>query len=460
MPTEKTKNFSQLNLRNEILVSLQRLEFSQMTEIQSRSLPITLGGHDLIGQAKTGSGKTIAFGLVALNSLQVNSLVTQGLVLCPTRELADQVCRELRKLATALPNVKILPIYGGVNINYQRRSLQHGAHIIVGTPGRVGDHLRRGYLQLDQLKLLVLDEADRMLDMGFFDSIAEIIEQTPNKRQTLLFSTTYPDQVKEVSKQFQRNPETVTVASQHTPLDIQCHFYDVTKIKKYDALVAGLSQHHSGQTLIFSNTQNGCRDLAARLQKEGYASAALHGGLEQRDRDEIWARFAGGSLSVLIATDVAARGLDVKGLPLVINYELNRDPSVFVHRMGRTGRAGERGLVITLIDTNRDQLKASDLEPAIGQSVDLSRPPQLTRKNPDPPQWVTLKIDLGKKQKLRPGDILGALTGGGLAGDAVGKIHIFVFASYVAIKKKDAREGLHILNEQTLKGRRAKARRL
>jgi len=445
-----------------MLANLEALGYTAMTPIQAQSLPIMLKRQDLIAQAKTGSGKTAAFGIALLDPINPRYFGCQALLLCPTRELADQVAKELRRLARAADNIKILTLCGGVSIGPQIASLEHGAHVIVGTPGRVQEHLKKGTLKLDGLNTLVLDEADRMLDMGFYDAIAEIIGQTPARRQTLLFSATYPAGIKQLSATFMRDPQQVRVEALHDDTQIEQRFYEIDPQQRMTAVVRVLSAFRPQSCVAFCFTKQQCQELVEQLTSKGISAAALNGDLEQRDRDQVLAMFANRSLSVLVATDVAARGLDVEALDLVINVELARDPEIHVHRIGRTGRAGKQGLAVSLVapaEAHRAQaIENLQQAPLNWQPLDA-----LKSQSGDPlqPPMVTLCIAAGRKDKLRPGDILGALTGdAGIPGSQVGKIAIFDFQAFVAVERTVARQALKRLNDGKIKGRSLKVRQL
>ncbi|TPW16750.1 MAG: ATP-independent RNA helicase DbpA [Halothiobacillaceae bacterium] len=434
-----TTSFTALELNPSLLANLESMGYSTMTPIQAQSLPAILRGDDLIAQAETGSGKTAAFGIGLLTRLTPSDFTVQALVLCPTRELADQVSKEIRRLASAIPNVKLLTLCGGLPTRPQVTSLEHGAHVIVGTPGRVLKHLRKGSLNLERLKTLVLDEADRMLDMGFYDDIAEIVALTPLSRQTLLFSATYPTAIQEISAAMQENPLRVSVTATHTPSNITQLFYEVASHAKR------------------CNTKQQCQEIATLLHAKGFSALALHGDLEQRDRDQVLVRFANKSCSILVATDVAARGLDIKELEAVINYELSFDPEVHIHRIGRTGRAGKSGLALTLF-TPAEAVRVNAIEAyqrnPITLAADLNAPMRQ-------PLMVTLCIEGGRKNKLRPGDILGALTSDDvLTGAHVGKIDLFDHHAYVAIERSLVDRALEQLTAKKMKGRFFKAWRL
>ncbi|MCP5207328.1 MAG: ATP-dependent RNA helicase DbpA [Hahellaceae bacterium] len=454
--------FNSLPLAPEVLRNLESLGYHEMTAIQAQSLPITLQGQDLIGKAKTGSGKTAAFGLPLITKLNPRCFGVQSLVLCPTRELSAQVADEIRRLARQLPNIKVLSICGGQPIGPQIGSLEHGAHVVVGTPGRIKDHLRKGTLKIDQVETFVLDEADRMLDMGFIDDIITISEQLPNNRQTLLFSATFPEDIRKLSERFQRNPSIVEVESTHAPLQISQQFYRVDKDQKDQALIRLLAHHKPAHAVIFCNTKQVCNDVADMLRNEQYLVLPLQGDMEQRDRDQTLVRFSNRSISLLVATDVAARGIDIDDLDAVINYDLPWDPEVYIHRIGRTGRAGNKGAAFSLCaegEQARHELINSMQEQNIG-ITDINSLPQHARSTPEKPAMVTLSIDGGKKDKIRPTDILGALTGAiGLNGNDVGKITIFPFVTYVAVNRSVAKTALAGLQDGKIKGRKFQVRR-
>lgn len=456
-----TTAFPSLPLSQAMLANLESLGYTEMTPIQAQSLPWILQGRDLIAQAKTGSGKTAAFGIGLLEKLDVNSFAVQSLVLCPTRELADQVAKELRRLARFTHNVKILTLCGGVSIGPQLGSLEKGAHIIVGTPGRLVDHLHKGSLQLSSLKQLVLDEADRMLDMGFAADIETIVAASAMERQTLLFSATYPEDIQKISARYQHNPERVTVESLHSEAQIEQHFFELRETDKKNKAMLQLLAHYKPQScIVFCNTKADCQALADTFQAKKLDALALHGDMEQKDRDRVLVRFANKSCPVLIATDVAARGIDIKALDAVINYELARDSEVHVHRIGRTGRAGKQGLALSLVAPN-EMTRLNRLEDYLKTSLVLESLPDNAGESLPLPEMVTLNIDGGKKDKLRPGDIIGALTkDAGLAFEKIGKIDIFDFAAYVAVDRSIARQALKQLQDGKLKGRKFRARQL
>lgn len=455
--------FSSLKLNPDLLKNIASLGYQAMTPIQAQSLPHILDGKDVIAQGQTGSGKTAAFSLGLLEKLDVKRFRVQSLVLCPTRELADQVAKEVRKLARTIHNIKVLTLCGGMPFGPQVGSLEHGAHVIVGTPGRVEDHLRRGTLKLDSVTTLVLDEADRMLDMGFQEALDAIVEYIPPQRQTLLFSATYPEQIKSIAKRIMVEPVVVQAASTHDNSSIQQYLYKIDDgIDRLTALRLLLLQHRPESAVVFCNTKQETQEVADELRDFHFSAVALHGDLEQRDRDQTLIRFANKSASILVATDVAARGLDIEALDAVINYHIARELEVHVHRIGRTGRAGSKGIACTLYD-DKDAYRVARLEAFLGQTIDIKPlPPFSLLEQPSyKPLMVTLQIDGGKKQKVRPGDILGALTGtNGIDGTQVGKIQISDNAAYVAVSREAAKSALKKLQQDKLKGRSFRVRLL
>ncbi len=456
------KAFSSLQIKPSMLKNLASLGYSAMTPIQAHSLPFILAGKDVIAKAKTGSGKTAAFGIGLLTHLETNSSSVQALVLCPTRELADQVSKELRRLARFTDNIKILSLCGGIPFGPQNASLEHGAHIVVGTPGRLLDHLRRGNLNLSFLRTVVLDEADRMLDMGFHDEISELLGATPEKKQVLLFSATYPETIAAMSATIQHEAVEVSVDEAHEDGIIEQLLFEVETDGRTEAVARLLGHYLPESALIFCNTRKDCQELAEALLKRGFSALPIHGDMEQREREQVLLRFANKSVSVLVGTDVAARGLDIKELSAVINYELSRDPEVHIHRIGRTGRAGQTGLALSLA-TGQETRRLQAIETILGASIPHGSLGSLhagAGKLLTPPM-VSLCIDGGRKNKLRPGDILGALTGEGqIAGSEVGRINILEFSSYVAIVRSSAEQALACLSKSKIKGRFYKIRRI
>ena len=457
---ESAVSFSSLPLNPAVLANLQQLGYHAMTAIQAASLPVALLGQDLIAQAQTGSGKTAAFALALLANLNPRRFAVQALVLCPTRELADQVTQEIRRLARAEENIKIVTLCGGVPMRMQNASLEHGAHIVVGTPGRIMDHLQRGTLNLDALNTLVLDEADRMLDMGFFDDIATVARQCPKERQTLLFSATYPEGIEKIARQFMREPRQIKVEAQHASSVIEQRFYQVTRASRLPTVALLLNHFRPVSTLAFCNTKQQCRELVALLRAQGIEALALFGELEQRERDQVLAQFANRSCSVLVATDVASRGLDIEQLEAVINVDITPDAEVHVHRIGRTGRAGESGLALSLASMDEmgfvGKIEQYQKRESVWHKVE-----ELTPASAEPllPPMVTLQILGGRKEKIRPGDVLGALTGeAGFSREQVGRINVTEFSTFVAVQRGIAQDALRKLNAGKVKGKSVKVR--
>ncbi len=454
--------FSSLPLSPALLQGVETLGYARMTPIQAQGLPAILDGRDLIAQAPTGSGKTAAFGLGLLQRIDPAKIQTQALVLCPTRELADQVGKQLRKLAFAIPNLKLSVLCGGMALGPQLASLAHDPHVVVGTPGRIQELLRKKALHLRGVRVLVLDEADRMLDMGFEEPIREIAGKTPKERQTLLFSATYPEAIRAIGNDMLREPLEVTVGEHAGQAMVEQRFYEIEPAKKSPLLAALLLEFRPESCVVFCNTRRDTDEVAGSLEHYGFTALALHGDMEQRDRDEVLVRFANRSCSVLVASDVAARGLDVEDLAMVVNYELPTDPDVYVHRSGRTGRAGKGGIVLSLASP-REVSRADVLAQRQGTRLRWERATPLAGKasNVPPAAMATLRIDAGKTDKLRPGDIVGALTGdAGLPVEAIGKIDVFATRSYVAIARARAGVALTRLREGRIKGRKFRVNRL
>ncbi len=462
--TGPATEFRTLPLSPETLANLAQLGYAQMTPIQAASLPVALLGRDLIAQAKTGSGKTAAFALALLANLNPRRFAVQALVLCPTRELADQVTTEIRRLARAAENIKVVTLCGGVPLRGQLASLEHGAHIVVGTPGRVMDHLERGSLDLEALNTLVLDEADRMLDMGFFDDIAKVARLCPSARQTLLFSATYPEGIERLAAQFMKSPQQITVEAQHDDAKIRQRWYQVEDSERLHTVSLLLNHFRPTSTLAFCNTKQQCRDLVQVLQAQGFSALALYGELDQRERDQVLVQFANRSCSVLVATDVAARGLDIAQLEAVINVDVTPDPEVHIHRIGRTGRGEAEGLALSLASMDEmgsvgkiEQLQGRESEwhPLAELAAGASNAAPLTAP------MATLQIAGGRKEKIRAGDVLGALTGeAGFTREQVGKINVNDFSTYVAVDRRIAREAVRKLSAGRVKGKSVKVRLL
>lgn len=450
--------FTDLPLPAPLLEALGWLNYTRATPIQAQSLPPMLAGRDVLGQARTGTGKTAAYGLALLARINPEVKRTQALVLCPTRELADQIAKEIRRLARALPNIKLTVLSGGINQRPQLASLEHDPHIVVGMAGRVQEHLDQGTLTLDALKVLVLDEADRMLGEDFEAASRAIVKCTPKSRQTLFFSATFPPAVRDLSRVLQRDALEVTVDTAPAVASLAQTFYEVTPERRIDALAHLLSTVRPVSALIFCHTKNDAKTVASALALRGFSVLGLHGDVDQRDRDEVLVRFANGSARVLVATDIAARGLDIKQLAAVISYELPTDADVHLHRVGRTARAGASGVALHLF-TTRERSRLTGIEERLGEPLKVEKLTAFSADRPLAPTMVTLCVDGGRADKLRPGDLLGALTGdAGLANHAVGKINTYDTRTYVAIDRTVAAEALKRLREGKIKGKKFRVR--
>ena len=451
--------FSELTLPATLARGLADVDYLEMTAVQAASVPTILNGGDVVAQAHTGSGKTAAFALGLLAALDTSAASVQGLVLCPTRELADQVSREIRRLARAIPNVKVLTLCGGVALRPQLASLAHLPHIVVGTPGRIQELMEKRVLPLQAVKVLVLDEADRMLDMGFAETIELVVKAIPEDRQTLLFSATIPAEIRAVSRRLQRAPLDVSIEDQATRPHIAQLFFKVEAEQKQAALRALLLEYKPESAVVFCNTRHAVRSVAAELSSQGFAVLALHGELDQREREEMLVRFANHSCTVLVASDVAARGLDIAELALVVNYELASDAATHLHRVGRTGRAGRSGQAVSLCST-REAGRLRAIADGLDGPVHWGRLPAAAGQAPTAP-YVTLVVDAGRQDKLRAGDLLGALTGSaGLTADAVGKIDVFATRTYVAIARAALHQARNGLRAGKIKGRNFRVREL
>ena len=456
----KSNLFSTLSLRDELLQSISALNYTIMTDIQMQALPPLLKNRDILAQARTGSGKTAVFAIGLLNKLNIQSYFTQAIVVCPTRELSNQVAIEIRKLASTIANTRVVTLCGGKPMGPQLASLKRDPHIVVGTPGRILKHLKIGTLKLNRIETLVLDEADRMLDMGFYDDILNIINVTPLSRQTLLFSATYPEKIKQVSDRVQIEPKDIRIESSHDIPEINQIFFEVEKSHRIKMVYKLISHYKFESILIFCNTKLLCQQLVTDLKPYNIDAHALHGDLEQFERDQILTQFSSKACSVLVATDVAARGIDVIDLSAVINFELSFDPELHIHRIGRTGRAGAKGLALSLFSNNeRQRLEA--IEEYQGKKINIDDSNSLSNSINFKlyPPMVLLFINGGKKEKLRAGDLLGALTANDeIIAKQVGKITLFEKFSYVAIDRKVGKLALHKLNNNNIKGRKFRVR--
>ncbi len=430
-----------------LLETLNILNFTTMTEIQEKAISPILEGKDILAQSKTGSGKTLAFGLPCVIHTDTSNYKPQTIIITPTRELADQVAVELRKIAAYKANLKILTLYGGVPLRAQAESLAKGAHILIGTPGRIQDHLAKETLVLDSIKTLVLDEADRMLDMGFYDEIVKIGSNMPRAKQTLLFSATFPEKIEKLAKALLKQPVTIKVDTLQESDKIDEIVYETTD--KFKTLTALIQSYKPESLLIFCNTKAEVISLTDSLHQRGHSAIDIHGDLEQKDRNESVIAFSNGSKRIMVATDVASRGLDIKDIELVINYDLPFDKEVYTHRIGRTGRADAKGTAISLYGP-RDSEKCSYIttQARTAQMKDLRVDAAFKMVS----EYDTLCINGGKKTKLRAGDILGTLCKEiGIDPKLIGKINITDTKSYVALHHTVIDKVFKALKKTTIK---------
>ena len=451
-----TQSFSTLSLGPAWLDNLTQLGYVEMTPVQALALPAMLEGRDVLGQAATGTGKTAAFGLALLARITPRSGRPGALVLCPTRELAAQVAEELRRLARPLPHTRVLTLSGGSSVQRERASLEHGVDVVVGTPGRVHDHLQRGRLDLSGVRTLVLDEADRMLEMGFVETVSAIARAVPAEHQTLLFSATFPDALRALSATYQRDARHVVVPAEDVTARIAQVLYDVGRAERMAALISILGHHRPESAIVFCNHRETCDEVAGALAKSGFAAVALHGGMEQHDRNTVLLLLRNGSLRVVVATDVAARGLDIDDLGAIINYDLPRESDVFVHRIGRTARAGRSGLAISLVHAMDGRI-LDELRQGPLAGVAMSPIPS-GEGLPPPPAMVTIAIQGGRHDRLRPGDIVGALTTGvGIAATDIGQISVNDRISFGAVVAEVGSRALEGLEAGRIKNKRFRA---
>jgi len=452
--------FASVGLDPELVAATQRMGFTEMTPIQQRALPPILEGQDVVARAKTGSGKTAAFGLGLLQRVD-SAQRARGpvaLVLGPTRELVEQVAAELRRLAQCRANTRVVTICGGRPIRSQRNALNQGAHVVVGTPGRVADLLRRGDLDLSGLSTLVLDEADRMLDMGFIEEVSGIVDQCPKARQTMLFSATFPERIDALSAHIQRSPVMVKVDTAVSAADLREEVVYCARGERYETVAAVLAWHDPESALIFCETRQDCDGMQRYLARCGASALAIHGGLEQRERDDVLVQFSNGSARFLVATDVAARGLDIPSLPLVVQAELARDPEVHVHRIGRTARAGAQGLAICVVASEREEARLREIEATRGHAIAVATPPMDTQPRFRPSRYRTVLLMAGRKQKLRKGDVVGALVkDGGIPPAAIGDIHLAQTTCAVALERSQAAKAVRYLRRGRVKKVRVRA---
>ncbi len=511
-----------MELAAPILRAVQEMGFEEMTPIQAEAIPVVMEGRDIIGQAQTGTGKTAAFGIPMLQMINPKSRALQALVLCPTRELAIQVAEEIRKLAKFLHGIKVLPIYGGQDISKQIRSLKGGVQIVIGTPGRVMDHMRRHTLKMDQVKMITLDEADEMLNMGFREDIETILQDLPEERQTLLFSATMPKPIMDIVANYQKDAALVKVVKKElTVPKIEQYYYEVRPNTKLEVLCRLLDMYDPKLSLVFCNTKKQVDELVSALQLRGYFAEALHGDLKQVQRDRVMETFRSGKTDILVATDVAARGIDVDDVEAVFNYDIPQDDEYYVHRIGRAGRAGRTGRAFSFV-VGREIYKLKDIMRFCKTKVHLQPIPSLNDvsaikaekimdrvieviENNDLDDMmriiedkvnefdmsslevaaaflkmqmgdsdasleqekgmefgdtgaeagmVRLFINLGKKQKVRPGDILGAIAGEtGMPGKLIGSIDMYDKYTFVEVPREYAAEVIQVMKNAKIKGK-------
>jgi ATP-dependent RNA helicase DeaD len=517
-----TVRFEDLELKPQLLRGIKQMGFETASPIQAQAIPVALTGRDLVGQAQTGTGKTAAFGIPVLETVDPDVKKVQALILCPTRELAIQVSDELRKLSKFMHGVKILPVYGGQDITRQIRALK-GVQIVVGTPGRVMDHMRRHTLKFEDLRIIALDEADEMLNMGFREDIETILEKMPEDRQTLLFSATMPKPIMDITRNYQKDAQVIKIIKKElTVKNIEQYYFEVRKKEKKDVLCRLVEVYDPKLAVVFCNTKKMTDEVAAYLKENGYHAEALHGDLSQAQRDRVMNGFRNGSVSILVATDVAARGIDVDDVDLVFNYDLPQDNEYYVHRIGRTGRAGRQGIALSFVSgkdfyrlrdigryaktkikqkrvpstTNVMESKAKKLFDKIERSIneeDLSRHIRMIEEMADAKDYSSMQVaaamlkemigdnqvkkeerkmnventgakekgmarlflNIGKKQKVRPGDILGAIAGETeISGDQVGAIDMFDKFSFVEVPSHIAPDVLKSMEQVKIKGKK------
>ena len=456
-------SFKQLALSTEILSAVEDLGYQQMTPIQAASIPVLLEGHDVIARSQTGSGKTAAFALPILHKLTLHDKTPQALILAPTRELAEQIVQEIRKFSKSLKNIQPLALVGGQSAAAQNKFLELGAQIIIGTPGRTLEFLKNGSLNISDLKTLVLDEADRMLDEGFTEEVSEIIGMLPAQRQTVFFSATFPESIEILSRKYQKNPKIINVLNETSQApQIEQYVYIAEKPEKIDTLLRILNQHTTGSILIFCRTKLAVAEINELLNKSNVACKELHGDLDQNQRDQTMALFRSASLRVLVATDIAARGIDIDHLELVVNFDLPSSTDIYQHRIGRTGRAGKSGVAVSIADAY-ELTKVLEIEAAIGKKLirqELNLKINTTvSQSLQQAKMKTIYISGGKKDKIRAGDVIGMLTAqpGAIAAVDIGKIEIHDTFIYVAVASSHADRALQKIIVGKIKGRKFKA---
>ena len=520
----ETVRFEEMGLSEEIQKAVRYMGFEEASPIQAKAIPAMISGIDLIGQAQTGTGKTAAFGIPILEKVDPKLKKLQAIVLCPTRELAIQVADEIRNLSRYMHGIKVLPIYGGQDIVKQIRSLKSGTQIVIGTPGRVMDHMRRKTMKLDFVHTVVLDEADEMLNMGFREDIEFVLSGVPEERQTVLFSATMPKPIMEITKKFQNNAKVIKVTKKElTVPNIEQYYYDVKPKKKEEVRSRLLDIYSPRLSVVFCNTKKQVDLLVNALLGRGYFAAGLHGDMKQEQRDRVMQGFRTGKTEILVATDVAARGIDVDEVEAVFNYDLPQDDEYYVHRIGRTGRAGREGRAFSFV-SGKEVYKLKEIQRYCKTKIYAQKVPSLNdvantkmenilddvervieqedldmminaieervnnseftamdmaaaflkiccgmtedNKNTEENDWefgdtgagedgmVRLFINIGKKQRVRPGDILGAIAGeSGMDGKLIGTIDMYDKYTFVEVPREYAREVLNAMKNVKIKGK-------
>ncbi|MBU1753067.1 DEAD/DEAH box helicase [bacterium] len=514
--------FNSFGLSNEMLQTISNMGFEEPTPIQEKAIPVIMQGKDMIGQAQTGTGKTAAFGIPVVEKIDRGMFPVQAIILTPTRELAIQVAEEMNKIGK-LNRVSAFPVYGGSSIERQIRMLQRGVHIVVGTPGRVIDHIERGTLKLNDVKIVILDEADEMLDMGFKDDITTILSNTPKERQTLLFSATMPEAIIRISKQYMVSPEKVTITTNIlTAPKIDQIFYEVSESEKVDALARLIDAEDSDLFLVFCHTKREVDDVAANLKNRGYDAETIHGDFNQSQREAVMKRFKSNMIDVLVATDVAARGLDISNISHVVNYSIPQNPDAYIHRIGRTGRAGKSGVAITFVTPREDRqlrllqsvaktkikrgklpsltdvlnARVGTLKEKIQEFIDdkkfdtyleladkvtegitpidavaallkfqlegFTKEEVIQEDTGAAPGMVRLFMNVGRQQRINAGDVVRAIADkAGIAGKSIGNISIFDAFTFVEVPKENAEKVIEVMHQGMMSGKKvavAKAR--
>ncbi|CDD58157.1 DEAD/DEAH box helicase [[Bacteroides] pectinophilus ATCC 43243] len=521
---EENLKFEELNVDEKILKAIGDMGFEEASPIQAKAIPVVLEGKDIVGQAQTGTGKTAAYGIPMLQSIDPKLKCVQAVVLCPTRELAIQVADEIRKLAKYMSSIKVLPVYGGQEIVRQIKSLKTGVQIVVGTPGRVMDHMRRKTVKFDKVKMVILDEADEMLDMGFREDMETILTQMPEERQTVMFSATMPKAIMDIARTFQNDAEVIKVVRKELTVEnIEQYYFEVRSKNKDEILSRLIDIYNPKLSVVFCNTKKQVDDLISELKGRGYFADGIHGDMKQAQRDRVMNDFRKGKTEILIATDVAARGIDVDDVDIVFNYDLPQDEEYYVHRIGRTGRAGRAGLAFSFV-TGKEIYKLKDIErycktkimarqiPSLDDvkntridnlfeqvrktleaggladmraiveekindedytSIDLAAallkmvlgddhdreddvlPVHFDDNDGNGSKMVRLFINIGKKDKVKPSNILGAIAGeSGMPGKLVGSIDMYDAYTFVEVPRKYADIVLKAMsNNVQIKGR-------